>query len=258
MRKLLVIGIGTGNPEHLTVQAIKALNRVDVFFVMDKGQDRGELVRIRRDICERYIEGHVYRFVEVPDSVRDPAATSYRAGVDQWHRERAANLQRLIADELAEDQTGGFLVWGDPSLYDSTLRIIDLMQGSGAVAFSHEVIPGITSVQALAAAHRIALNHIGGAIHITTGRRLRDSARLDADNTVVMLDGTMLDGTGAFDAVDPAGVTIHWGAYLGTDAELLVAGPLSEKAAEIRRLRAEGRQRHGWIMDTYLLRRCER
>src|SRR5271165_3804166 len=126
-----------------------------------------------------------------------------------------------------------------------------------AVAFSHEVIPGITSIQALTAAHRIALNHIGGAIHITTGRRLRDSARLDADNTVVMLDGTMLDGTGAFDAVDPTGLTIHWGAYLGTDAQLLIAGPLREKAAEIARARAEARERHGWIMDTYLLRRSE-
>jgi len=257
MRKLLVIGIGTGNPEHLTIQAIKALNRADVFFVMDKGENKGELVRIRRDICKRYIEGHAYRFVEVRDPVRDSAAPSYRAGVEQWHRERAAILQRLIADELGEDQTGGFLVWGDPSLYDSTLRIIDLMQASGAVAFSHEVIPGITSIQALTAAHRIALNHIGGAIHITTGRRLRDSARLDADNTVVMLDGTMLDGTGAFDAVDPTGLTIHWGAYLGTDAQLLIAGPLREKAAEIARARAEARERHGWIMDTYLLRRSE-
>jgi precorrin-6A synthase len=37
MHKLSVIGIGVGHPEQLTVQAIEALNRVDVFFVMDKG-----------------------------------------------------------------------------------------------------------------------------------------------------------------------------------------------------------------------------
>ncbi|MGH6808590.1 MAG: SAM-dependent methyltransferase, partial [Ensifer adhaerens] len=33
MRKLLIIGIGSGNPEHMTVQAINALNRADVLFI---------------------------------------------------------------------------------------------------------------------------------------------------------------------------------------------------------------------------------
>jgi precorrin-6A synthase len=252
MRKLLVIGIGAGNPEHVTIQAIKALNRVDVFFGLDKGDAKSDLTRIRQDICERYIDGHAYRFVEAKDPARDPAAPSYRASVDRWHRERAATLQPLIADELDDGQTGGFLVWGDPSLYDSTLRIIDLIRANGTVAFDTEVIPGITSVQALAAAHRIALNHIGGPIHITTGRLLRDDPLPDVDNVVVMLDSG-----GAFNAVDPTDITIHWGAYLGTDKEVLIAGPLRDTAPEIERTRAAARARHGWIMDTYLLRRRE-
>lgn len=33
MRKLFVIGIGAGNPEHMTVQAITALNKADVLFI---------------------------------------------------------------------------------------------------------------------------------------------------------------------------------------------------------------------------------
>ena len=37
MRKVFVIGIGPGNPDYVTVQAINALNAVDVFFEMDKG-----------------------------------------------------------------------------------------------------------------------------------------------------------------------------------------------------------------------------
>jgi precorrin-6A synthase len=250
MRKLFVIGIGTGNPEHVTIQAIKALNQTDVFFVMDKGEAKADLRRIRQDICDRYIEGRSYRVVEAKDPARDPAAASYRAGVDQWHRQRAAILQDLIAKELGPDETGAFLVWGDPSLYDSTLRIIDLMQANGAIAFTCDVIPGITSIQALAAAHRLALNHIGGSIHITTGRNLREHP---ADNTVVMLDGT-----DAFAAIDPTDTTIHWGAYLGTDKELLIAGPLRDAAPEIVRVRGEARKRHGWIMDTYLLRRSEK
>jgi precorrin-6A synthase len=252
MRRLLVIGIGAGDPEHVTVQAIKALNAVDVFFVMDKGADRADLARIRRQICDRHIEGVSYRFVEARDPTRDPAAATYRAGVDHWHRERAAILRRLIAEELPEGGTGGFLVWGDPSLYDSTLRIIDLMAADGTIAFDWEVIPGISSVQALAAAHRIALNHIGGSIHIITGRKLREGKLPDADNIVVMLDGNA-----AFASIDPTGLTIHWGAYLGTDRQLLIAGPLREKAPEIVGVRSEARERHGWIMDVYLLRRGE-
>jgi precorrin-6A synthase len=48
---------------------------------------------------------------------------------------------------------------------------------------------------------------------------------------------------------------IYWGAYLGTHDELLVSGPLAEVADEIDRARAEARERKGWIMDIYLLRR---
>ncbi|MBV9577140.1 MAG: precorrin-6A synthase (deacetylating), partial [Chloroflexi bacterium] len=46
MRKVLVIGIGAGNIEHVTVQAINALNRVDVFFITDKGSTTADLVEL--------------------------------------------------------------------------------------------------------------------------------------------------------------------------------------------------------------------
>jgi precorrin-6A synthase len=46
-----------------------------------------------------------------------------------------------------------------------------------------------------------------------------------------------------------------WGAYLGTDDEVLVAGPLTEVRDEILRLRRDKRAAKGWIMDIYLLRR---
>ncbi len=65
MRRLLVIGIGAGDPEHVTVQAINALNEVDVFFVVEKSHETDELVRLRREICERYIREPTYRIVEI-------------------------------------------------------------------------------------------------------------------------------------------------------------------------------------------------
>ena len=43
-------------------------------------------------------------------------------------------------------------------------------------------------------------------------------------------------------------------AYLGTPDEMLIAGTVGEVGERIARERAEARTRHGWIMDTYLLR----
>jgi len=167
--------------------------------------------------------------------------------VTDWHVLRAAIYERMIREELSDGQHGAFLVWGDPSLYDSTLRIVDQVAAMKTVMFELDVIPGITSVQALAARHKIALNRIGGPIHITTGRLLAKG--MPADDVVVMLDGDC-----AFKNVKDAGVDIYWGAYVGTADEILISGTLRERGPEIEKIRSDARARHGWIMDTYLLR----
>jgi precorrin-6A synthase len=253
MRKVFIIGIGAGNPDHLTVQAINALNALDVIFIMDKGHEKEDLVRLRKDICERYISDKSYRTVEVADPARDRAPSSYESTVRAWHEQRAAIYERLIAEELGPDECGAFLVWGDPSLYDSTLRIIDRLIEKGTVAFEHEVIPGISAIQALAASHKIPLNRIGRSIHITTGRKVADGLPNDIDDVVVMLDADC-----SFKTVDPDGLDIYWGAYVGTEDEILVSGNLRDLMDDIERIRAEAKARKGWIMDTYLLRKRER
>ena len=250
MRKVFVIGIGAGNPDYITVQAINALNEVDVFFIMDKGQEKDDLVRLRKDICERYIKDNSYRTVETADPPRDRTPSSYESTVRAWHDERAGIYERLIGEELGDDECGAFLVWGDPSLYDSTLRIIDQIIARGTVAFDYEVIPGISAIQALAARHRIALNRIGRPVHITTGRKIAEGLPNDVDDAIVMLDADC-----SFKSIDDSDIDIYWGAYLGTEDEILVAGHLRERTADIERMRAEAKVRKGWVMDTYLLRR---
>ena len=265
MRTLLIIGIGAGDPEHLTVQAMRALNRADVFFVIDKREETHDLVRLRREICERYIEGHPYRVVEIDDPQRDGQGQrerdggaldgpAYRAAVEAWHAARAIAWEAALRDEVAEDGCGAFLVWGDPSLYDSTIGIVERVRATGRLPLAVEVIAGISSVQALAAAHRVTLNAVGGAVQITTGRRLAEAGfPHEADDVVVLLDG----GT-AFRSVLAEDLDIFWGAYIGTPDEVLIAGRLREVADEIARVRAEARARKGWIMDAYLLRRRPR
>jgi len=246
--KLLVIGIGAGNPEHLTVQAIKALNRADVFFIPDKGAEKAALRQLRTDICRRFIEGDSYRFVPVPipERARNPA--DYRSTVAAWHEAIAATYAELFTSELTGGACGALLVWGDPSLYDSTLRILERIRATG-VALDVEVIPGITSVQALTAQHRVPLNRIGEPVLITTGRKLANRFPDDVGSVVVMLDGEQ-----SFRRSDPE-LEIYWGAYLGTDDEILISGRLADVRDEIEARREQARQQHGWIMDCYLLRR---
>ncbi|MFJ7314578.1 precorrin-6A synthase (deacetylating) [Pseudomonas sp. NPDC098747] len=250
MKQLLVIGIGAGNPDYITMQAVKALNRVDVFFLLDKGQSKDKLIDLRREICQRYITDPTYRLVEAHSPERARGDVDYTASVDDLNRAKQHTFERLINDELSDGECGGFLVWGDPALYDSTLRILHAILASGRCAFEFEVIPGITSVQALAAQHKVALNTIGNSVEITTGRRLAAGQVSDADSVVVMLDAE-----DSYHHVADPQTEIYWGAYLGTPDEILISGKLGDVADEIERVRKAARLEHGWIMDMYLLRK---
>ncbi|WP_353068788.1 precorrin-6A synthase (deacetylating) [Tunturibacter empetritectus] len=249
MRKLYIIGIGPGNPEQVTIQAIKAINQVDVFFVTNKGETKSDLTQFRKEICERYIDEPSYRTIEIIDPGRDPTIDSYTSRVEAWHQQRALIYEDLIKNELQEDECGAFLIWGDPSLYDSTLRVIDQIVSRGQIHFDYEVIPGITSIQALAARHKITLNGIGESICITTGRQLSTDLVSSTENVVVMLDGTC-----SFKDVLNKEVEIYWGAYVGSDKEILLSGTLAEMLESIEAARSAAREKNGWVMDTYLLR----
>ncbi|WP_175651887.1 precorrin-6A synthase (deacetylating) [Pseudomonas sp. Marseille-P9899] len=244
MKHLLLIGIGPGNPRQITLEAIDALNRADVFFVLDKHQSNDDMLHLRKQMLEQWVT-RPYRLVQVEDPRRDGEAADYVGAVRDWHQQRATLYGRLLADELRDGECGAFLLWGEPGLYDSTLRILELVEGED---FSLEVIPGISSVQALAARHRIALNRIGEPLQILPGRRLAEVPRID--NVVVMLDGKC-----AFAELDDPDLHIYWGAYLGSADEILISGALSAVKAQILAAREQARARKGWIMDTYLLRR---
>ncbi|MEU4219850.1 precorrin-6A synthase (deacetylating) [Actinoplanes sp. NPDC026623] len=249
MRKIYVIGIGSGNPDHLTLQAAKAIGRTDVFFLLDKGEAKESMIELRRRILKAYGRPS-RRIAQGRDPDRDRTPADYEGTIADWRHRRSEVTEALIGEHLLDDETGAFLVWGDPSLYDSTISILDEILARGQTIFEYEVIPGISSVSTLAAKHRIGLNRVGRPFQVTTGRRLAEGWPDGADDVIVMLDAHQTFGT-----VDGGDVEIFWGAYLGTEDELLIAGPLDEVADEIRRVRAEARERHGWIMDTYLLRR---
>jgi precorrin-6A synthase len=250
MKKILIIGIGAGNPDYVTIQAVNALNQVDVFFLMDKGSEKSKLIELRKEICRRFIQGDDYRFVDATSPNWNRKSDDYLSTVDDLNSDKQAVFERLIATEMQDGECGAFLVWGDPTLYDSTIRIIETIAASGGHELDYEVIPGISSVQALAAKHKTPLNRIGQSIEITTGRRIAEGFPDNIDSVVVMLDG---DNT--YKRFADQDIDIYWGAYIGTPNEILVSGKLKDVVGDIERIRAEARRENGWIMDTYLMRR---
>ena len=178
------------------------------------------------------------------------ATPDYLGDVKDWHDGIAAAWAREIAEHLPGGGIVALLVWGDPSLYDSSLRIAEQLRVSG-MALEVRVVPGITSIQALTAAHAIPLNRLGAPVTITPARRLRETGwPTDTDSIVVMLDADC-----AFATLPPGGIEIWWGAYLGLPQEVLIHGPLADVACLITERRAALRHHHGWIMDIYLMRR---
>jgi precorrin-6A synthase len=247
-RTMSLIGMGVGDPASLTHEASAALAGVDVLFTIDKGPAKADLNALRAEICARHARPGL-RVVEVSEPDRDRAPDDYQAEVRRWHTARAEVWAQALLAELDDSDRGAFLVWGDPALYDSSLRILDDIRARGLVDVAVTVIPGISSVQVLTARHRVPLNTVGGAVHVTTGRRLATEA--DGQDSVVV----MLDGATAWHDLDASQWDIYWGAYLGGADEITIAGPLAEVGAEIATAKQTARARKGWIMDVYLLRR---
>jgi precorrin-6A synthase len=247
MLTLSLIGIGCGDPGHLTRAAIAAINAADLILIPRKGTAKSDLADLRRTICADVLTNKQTRIAEFDLPVRDATDADYRKGVDDWHDAVAATWSQTIADHLGGDGKVALLIWGDPSLYDSSLRIARRLDPLADI----EVVPGITSIQALCAAHALPLNDIGEPFLVTTGRRLREGGWPQGVDTIVV----MLDGGTAFQSLDPEGLHIWWGAYLGMPDQIIMSGALVEAGPRIVAARQAARERHGWIMDSYILKR---
>lgn len=246
IKDLWLIGIGAGSPSHMTLDGVDALRDVAIILMPHKGDDKGDLVAVRQEIIQA--SGSKAKIVPFDYPKRDPSLP-YQERVSKWHDEIAECWIKVLR-QLPTGSIGGpvgLLVWGDPSLYDSTLRIAQRLTPPPNI----RVIPGITALQALTAAHCIPFNTVGGSVQVTTGRQLSKSGWPEGAETVAV----MLDGTAQFTALAENDVHVWWGAYLGMPYQILIAGPLREVGPKIQKQRAAARERHGWIMDCCLLQR---
>ncbi|GBQ09339.1 precorrin-6A synthase (deacetylating) [Swaminathania salitolerans] len=249
-KTVLLIGIGAGDPDQLTLQAVKAMNRAGIFFLPDKGSEKAGLRAVREALCRQVMTHDRYRWVCYDVPQRDARIAEYRARVAAWHDALADRFETMIVEALPENGCGAFLVWGDPSLFDSTLRIIETVRRRG-VSFAFEVIPGITSVQTLAARHKTTLGAIGEKITILPARLLARGWPDDLGSAIVMLDS----GAALERLRTNTELTVLWGANLGTGDERVISGRLCEVFASIQTARRAIKEKRGWVMDVYMLRR---
>jgi precorrin-6A synthase len=236
-------------PQHVTPEVAEALRSVDYVLAADKGSDDG-LLALRQSIVDTHTDGSV-DIVGVPDPQRDRSANlssaGYQRAVADWHDARAAAYAEVLSERGG---SAAFLVLGDPSLYDSTIRVVEKIERLG-VAVQLDVLPGISAPQLLAARHRIVLHEVGRGVHITTGRLLQDAVAAGQGNIVTMLNPPpdRLDLTGLDDW------SVWWAANLGAAGERLVSGRLGDVAGQIADAREHAGADTGWVMDIYLLRR---
>ncbi|GAA2020227.1 MAG: precorrin-6A synthase (deacetylating) [Nocardioides sp.] len=267
MKRVRVIGVGPGDPDQVTLEAVRAMRDSAYFVVSDKSaaltSERGgmpdPLVVARERLLDRHLDAApVVVRIEDPSRERRPERTGtqeeYDAAVEAWHDARA----RAYEDALrGHDGDAGFLVWGDPAFYDSTIRVLERV--GRRLPLEVSVVPGISSVQLLAARHRLVLHEVGQALHVTTRRRLAEAVLppphgQGQDNVVVMLN-RVVDLTGP--ELDLGDWSIWWGGNLGTPSEELVAGRVRDVVAEVEAARARCKEAAGWVMDIYLLRAPE-
>lgn len=244
MIELLLIGIGTGNPDHITRQAEKAIASADWIMIPTKGDNKADLADLRHDICAQIAGVDLSRILEFELPVRDPAIP-YVDRVHHWHDAIADVWQETIQVNIKTGKVA-LLIWGDPSLYDSSLRIASRLNPAPKIT----VLPGLTSLQVLTAAHAIPINELAHPFVVTTGRQLRDNGWPTGMDTVAV----MLDGECSFQSLENQNCQIYWGAYVGMKEEILIQGPLDQVTDQIVETRAKARENHGWIMDIYVLK----
>jgi len=246
--KVKVVGIGPGGVDQLTVEAVNALRSVSAYLIVEKGDD-DPLAAARRAVIARHVP-EPPPIITVRDPERDRGARlahddeAYRRAVVEWHAARSARYAEAL-DAASGDVA--MLVWGDPAFYDSTVRILEQaadLRGDLEV----EVIPGVSSVQLLAARHAIVLHEVGRPLHLTTARNLPAAVEAGQRNIVAML----LSSVESFAPL--ADWTVWWGANLGSEHEALAHGPVADVLPEIRAARNRIKAAAGWVMDLALLR----
>lgn len=217
MRTLIGVGIGPGDPELVTLKAIRVLENADVVFVpvMDLAEQGRAEATVRAHLSSDRIRRLVFALNEREDHRRRETAWDAAA--------------ETIVDAFGEGVgTVAFATIGDPNIY-STFTYLAETVVSLMPDVQVQTIPGITAMQALAAASGTVLCEGKESLMLmplTAGIDAFDAALKTADTVVAYKGGAYLAQVTAIlkehDRLDEA----VFGAALGLPDEQI--NPLAE------------------------------
>ncbi|MFI1797571.1 precorrin-2 C(20)-methyltransferase [Streptomyces sp. NPDC020379] len=140
--RLYGVGLGPGDPSLMTVRAVEVIASADVVAYHSARHGRS----IARSIAERHLRpDHIEERLVYPVTVEGTDHPGgYRGAMEEFYEEAAARL----AAHLDAGRSVAVLAEGDPLFYSSYMHMHKRLSGR----YPTEVVPGVTSVSAAAAA----------------------------------------------------------------------------------------------------------
>lgn len=215
---LIGIGVGPGDPEHLTLKALKALEKADRVFV-PVTEAAGETGR-----AEHVVAPHVdpARIERLSFAMRDVSLRQ-----DNWDRAGAA-----IAAVVRDGGTAAFCTLGDPNVYSTFTYIWHTVVGLVPDVLV-ETVPGITAMQDLAARAGAILtegNESLTLLPLTAGEDVLRAALRGSDTVVAYKGGRHMPRVRELLAEEGRLEQAIYGEHLGVDGqEVEAAGADAEK-----------------------------
>lgn len=159
------VGMGPGDPELLTLKAVRAIREADWIAMPDTGMGSSAVTAIAGDL----LEGKRVLKLYMP----------MRGGRDSW-RDAHAQAVEALSERLEAGENVAYLVLGDPMLYATGSYLMAML----ADRFETRVIPGVTSMCAAAARLKVPLCEDRQRLQVWPG--FPEGSALPDGNVVVM------------------------------------------------------------------------
>ncbi len=243
VKKVYLIGIGPGDPKYLTILAKEVIQRLKVFLVPEKEGKKSDLTKKRLKIIEFIKAKEPFEVVYLPFPERE-RGVNYKEKVQEWRLRKGEILKKTLL--LLKEEEVGFLIWGDPVIYDGHIEIFKEIEKELPIEW--EVIPGISAFQVLGAKFKISLTDLATSLTFHTPRTLRKLKEISHPTVV------FLDNYATFSLFKEKLLRIYWGAYVGQEEEVYLEGDLKETLETLKELRETLREKKGYLMEIYLLK----